>query len=77
MNNKDILIFDKKELFTLDKNFILKDIDPDSLESEIEQIIFNLWNSTCSIEKELRPLFFIFSSNKSNEKIIYILFFIV
>ena len=51
MNNKDILIFDKKELFTLDKNFILKDIDPDSLESEIEQIIFNLWNSTCSIEK--------------------------
>ena len=46
-----------KELFTLDKNFILKDIDPDSLESEIEQIIFNLWNSTCSIEKELRPLF--------------------
>ena len=57
MKNKDILLLDKKELFTLDKNFTLKEINSDIIESEIEQIISNLWSNTCSIEKELRPLF--------------------
>ena len=57
MKNKNILLFDKKELFSLDKNFTFKEIDSDIIESEIEQIISNLWNNTCSIEKELRPLF--------------------
>ena len=57
MKNKNILLFDKKELFSLDKNFTIKEINSDIIESEIEQIISNLWNNTCSIEKELRPLF--------------------
>ena len=57
MNYKNTLLFDKKELFTLDRNLILDSIDADSLENEIEQIISDLWNNTCSINKDLRPLF--------------------
>ena len=57
MNNKNTFILDKQELFTLDKNFNLNEVDSNRLEDEIEKIIETLWNETCTISKDLKPLF--------------------
>jgi len=57
MQNKNDLIFDKRELFNLDKNFDIDKIDHEIIEEEIESIVSNLWNDTCPLYKELSPLY--------------------
>ena len=57
MQNKNDLIFDKKELFNLDKNLDLNKIDHEIIEEEIEDLVSNLWSNTCPLYKELSQLY--------------------
>tara|TARA_B100001989_G_scaffold234727_1_gene195474 strand:- start:741 stop:1697 length:957 start_codon:yes stop_codon:yes gene_type:complete len=57
MQSKNDLIFDKEELFNLDKNLDLNKIDHEIIEEEIEDLVSNLWSSTCHLYKELSPLY--------------------